>query len=115
MRYLKLVLFSSVLFSQVCIADTATCIGPVVQLTNQVPDGFFLKLADSGLMKMCNPEVDTFLVTPQNCKHIASLASLAYATGKNLTVTIANSPGPNCADIPDGLGADVSYVGIDPQ
>lgn len=100
---------------QLCFADVATCTGKVNKLANEVPNGFYMSLADSGYMKICNPEQDSFLVTPQNCKHIASLAALAYATGKDLTVIVQNAPGANCSDIPDNHDADVSYVAIEPQ
>lgn len=112
---MKTLIISSLLASPLCYADVISCTGKVNQLSNQVPNGFYMSVADSGNMQICNPEQDTFSVTPQNCKHIASLAALAYATGKELTVTIENAPGANCSDITDDYDADISYVGIQQQ
>jgi hypothetical protein len=102
---------------QVCFSDVVTCVGKVNKLSNQVPNGFFMSVSDSGNMKICDPEITTYQVTPQNCKLIASLTSLAYATGKDLTVVVENALGANCdsLDIPDDHEADISFIGIEPQ
>lgn len=112
---IKVLIISSLVVSPLCYAEVVSCTGKVNQLSNQVPNGFYMSVADSGNMQICNPEQDTFSVTPQNCKHIASLAALAYATGKDLTVTVENAPGANCSDITDDYDADISYVGIQQQ
>jgi len=106
---------TSLLMATLSFAEVVTCTGKVNQLSNDVPDGFFMSVADSGVIKICNPEQDSHSVTPQNCKHIASLAALAYATGKNLTVTVDNAPTTQCAGLPDDHDSDISYVGILPQ
>lgn len=115
MKYKPLLFICLIFWLQGTFAAPVTCKGKVSQLTNEVPNGFYMKVADSGKMKVCNPEEITFSVTPQNCKHIASLASLAYLSGKDLTVIVEDTTGKTlCSEILDGYEADITYVGLDP-
>jgi len=105
-----LVSFFVSLISLNVIAETAVCTGSVEKIAYHQPDGFYLKLGGSGIMKVCNPQTKYFRTSSESCKLIASLATTARATGKNLQIYVDNAPSTSCSSITDWFGADIRFV-----
>jgi hypothetical protein len=108
---LSLVGLSSVLlFTNSAQAATAVCTGAVERIAYHQPDGLYLKIADSGIMKVCDPQQAFFRTSPESCKLIATLATTARATDKQIQIYVDNAPDANCSSIPSWFGADVRFV-----
>lgn len=110
MRILILVL--ACLFSSLASAQSYTniCVGEVERIAYHQPDGLYLKVGNSGIMKICSPEGQYYRTGPESCKLIATLATTARATGKQLEIYIDESPFASCESIPDWSGANVRFV-----
>ncbi|MEC4729053.1 hypothetical protein HWQ46_26425 [Shewanella sp. D64] len=104
-----IVLIFSLLTSNV-MAATAICTGKVDRLAYHQPDGLYLRVADSGIMKVCNPQVKFYRTSPESCKLIATLATTARATDKSVQIYIDNAPGTNCSSITNWFSADIRFV-----
>ena len=91
-------------------AETAVCTGDVSHLAYHAPDGLYLAIGDSAIFKVCSPENQYHRTSAGNCKFIASLATTARVTGKQLQVYIDNAPTTSCSDITPWFGADVRFV-----
>lgn len=91
-------------------AETAVCTGNVNRIAYHAPDGFYLAIGNTTIFKVCSPQNQYFRTSPESCKLIASLATTARATGKELQVYIDNAPTTSCTDITAWFGADVRFV-----
>jgi hypothetical protein len=91
-------------------AVTAVCTGTVSRLAYHAPDGLYLVIGNSTIFKVCSPQVQVHRTSPESCKMIASLATTAKITGKQLQVVIDNAPTTSCADITDWFSADIRFI-----
>lgn len=106
----KLIILTFSLFSLNALAATAVCTGKVERIAYHQPDGLYLKVADSGIMKVCSPQINFFRTSPENCKLIASLATTARATDKKIQIYIDNAPGTECSSVKNWFSADIRFV-----
>jgi len=91
-------------------AATAVCTGTVSRLAFHVPDGLYLAIGSTKIFKVCSPQVEFYRTSPESCKLIASIATIARATGKQLQIHIDNAPTTSCSDITDWFEADIRFV-----
>ena len=63
-------------------ADTAVCTGPLTTVANHANgvNGLYVIVGGSNIIRVCSFTAAQFTVTPEDCKHMASLAALAFAT-----------------------------------
>jgi len=106
----NLILFLISALSLSVAAETAICTGKVEKIAYHQPDGFYLKLGGSGIMKICDPQTKVYRTSPESCKLIVSLATTARATDKSLQIYIDNAPGTSCSSITAWHSADVRFV-----
>ncbi|WHI52980.1 hypothetical protein P3339_09525 [Microbulbifer sp. MLAF003] len=66
------------------------------------------------MMKVCDPVAQYYRTGAESCKLIATLATTARATGKNLKITLDNAPSSSCSSISEWFGADVRFVELMP-
>jgi hypothetical protein len=105
---------AALLMSANVFAETAVCNGPVERLSHHEPGGLYLKVAGSGIMKICDPQVQHSVTTPENCKMIIAMAMMARSQSKNLIVYVDNAPTTACTEIPDWHEARVRFVEVQP-
>jgi hypothetical protein len=98
------------LFASAASAETAICSGLVKTMSNHVPGGVYVRVADFGLFRMRAPGQTTFRTTAENCKHYTTIISLAIALNKPVTVFIDNAPASTSISIANWHDADVRYV-----
>lgn len=91
---------------------TAVCTGPIHAVSNHVPGGVYVRVADSDIMRICVPGAMSFRTNAENCKHYLAIAMLAVATGKAVTIYVDNAPTTACASITAWHDADVRYFHI---
>ncbi len=91
-------------------ADTAVCTGAVSRLAYHAPDGLYLAIGSTNIIKVCSPQVQFYRTSPESCKLIASIATTARATRKELKIYVDNAPTSSCSDITSWFGADIRYV-----
>jgi hypothetical protein len=91
-------------------AATAVCTGTVTRLAFHVPDGLFLAVGNTKIFKVCSPQVAFFRTSPESCKLIASIATTARVTGKELQIYVDNAPTTSCSDITAWFDADIRFV-----
>lgn len=95
-------------------AATAVCVGKVLAIANHTPGGLFLQIEGATLVKVCDFDANQFSVTPNNCRHLASLASMAYAMDKQIQIYIDNAPSTVCSAIPPWHTSDTRYFHLYP-
>lgn len=91
-------------------AATAVCTGTVSKFAYHAPDGLYLAIGSSNIFKVCSPQVKFYRTSSESCKLIASIATTARATGKELQVYVDNAPTTSCSSITAWFGADIRYV-----
>lgn len=92
------------------IAETAICTGPVKTFAYHQPDGLYLAIGDSNIMKVCSPKELFFRTSPESCRLIASQALTPRSLGKSLIVYVDNASSTSCSQITNWFAADVRYV-----
>lgn len=108
MRVLLLVI--ALCFSAIVQAETAICTGEVKRIAYHAPNGFYLAVGESKLFRVCSMQTVSPLMSADSCKLIATLATTARATGKQLQIYVDNAPSTSCADITEWFLADVRFV-----
>ncbi|WP_020411171.1 hypothetical protein [Microbulbifer variabilis] len=111
-KILAVILFFQASF--VAAEQQVICTGPVERLAYHQPDGLYLAIGSTGLFKACSSEAQFKRTGPESCKLLASLATTARATGKDIRVYIDNAPTANCADITDWHAADIRFFELMP-
>ena len=112
---MKVLFFVALIFISVSAnSATAICTGTVTRLAYHAPDGLYLAVGNTTIFKVCSPQVKFHRTSPESCKLIASLATMARATGKHLQIYVENAPTTSCADIKSWFGADVRFVELKP-
>jgi hypothetical protein len=83
-------------------ADTAVCTGSLTLVANHANgiNGLYVAFSGSNRIRVCSFTATQFTVTPEDCKHMASLASLAFATDTTVIFYIDNAPSTECASVP---------------
>lgn len=98
-------------------ADTAVCSGKLTKLANHANggNGLYVVVGDSTIIRVCSFTASQFTVTPDDCKHMASVAALAYATGDTVTFYIDNAPSTVCSAVPGWFVANTRYFAVSKQ
>src|SRR5689334_9808747 len=67
-------------------AATAICQGKITSLASHAPGGLYVTIEGTSFsgLKVCDFDSTQFSISAANCKHIASLATLAFAMGKQV-------------------------------
>jgi hypothetical protein len=108
-----LLLLASALSTNV-LAATAVCTGKVERLAYHQPDGLFIKLSSTNIIKMCDLKAQFYRTSPESCQLIASLATMARATDKSLQIYVDNAPEANCLSMVSWFSADMRFVELLP-
>jgi hypothetical protein len=100
--------------TQIANADTAVCTGKITTLGNHVNgnNGLHVVVGNSNIIRVCSFTTPQFTVTPDDCKHMASIAALAYATGDSVTFYIDNAPTTACTSVPSWFMANTRYFAV---
>ena len=95
-------------------ADTAVCSGKVITLANHANgiNGLYVVVGSSNIIRVCSFTTSQFTVTPEDCRHLASIAALAYATGDGVTFYIDNAPATGCSSVPAWFVANTRYFAV---
>ncbi|MEO8018731.1 MAG: hypothetical protein ABI769_13025 [Pseudomonadota bacterium] len=96
------------------LADTAVCNGKLTTVGNHANgiNGLYVVVGDSNIIRVCNFAATQFTVTVDDCKHMASLAALAFATEASVTFYIDNAPSTVCSAIPGWFVANTRYFSV---
>lgn len=114
-RYRRLAVFvAAVCMAQLANADTAVCTGRITTLGNHVNgnNGLHVVVGNSNIIRVCSFTTTQFTVTPEDCKHMASIAALAYATGDSVTFYIDNAPTTACSSVASWTAANTRYFAV---
>lgn len=100
--------------AQAANADTAVCTGKLTTLANHVNgnNGLHVVVGNSNIIRVCSFTATQFTVTPEDCRHMASIAALAYATGDTVTFYIDNAPSTACSSVPAWHAANTRYFAM---
>jgi hypothetical protein len=100
--------------SGVARADTAVCSGLITQIANHANggNGLYVVVGNGSIFKVCSFTSTQFTVSPEDCRHMASLAQMAMATEKNVSIWIDNAPTAACASIGNWHVANVRYFNV---
>ena len=92
-------------------ADTAVCQGRISSMASHAPGGLYLQIEGFtwNFFKVCDFDASQFDISPANCRHIASLAELAFATGKQVIIYVDNAPTTACSSIPNWHTSNTRY------
>jgi hypothetical protein len=95
-------------------ADTAVCTGSLTTVGNHANgiNGLYVIVAGSNQIRVCSFTVTQFSVTPEDCKHMASIAALAFATDASVTFYVDNAPSTSCTSIPAWHVANTRYFAL---
>jgi hypothetical protein len=96
------------------LADTAVCNGTLTTVGNHANgiNGLYVVVAGSNIIKVCSFTTTQFTVTPDDCKHMANLAALAFATEATVTFYVDNAPSTSCTAIPSWHAANTRYFSV---
>ena len=96
------------------LADTAVCNGTLTTVGNHANgiNGLYVVVAGSNVIRVCSFTSTQFTVTPDDCKHMASLAALAFATEATVTFYVDNAPSTSCTAIPGWHVANTRYFSV---
>jgi hypothetical protein len=96
------------------LADTAVCIGTLTTVGNHAAgiNGLYVMVAGSNQIRVCSFTATQFTVTPEDCKHMASVAALAFATEASVTFYVDNAPSTSCTGIPAWHVANTRYFSV---
>jgi hypothetical protein len=93
-------------------ADTAVCIGKLTKVANHANLGLHVVIESYPIVSICSFNASQFRITPEDCKHMASLAAIAFATDTPVVLYVDNAPTTNCADIPNWHVSDTRYFAV---
>jgi hypothetical protein len=95
-------------------ADTAVCTGALTTVGNHANgvNGLYVVVGGSNIIRVCSFTAAQFTVTPEDCKHMASLAEMAFAMNANVTFYIDNAPSTSCTAIPSWHIANTRYFSL---
>ena len=104
----------SLLGSAEAFADTAVCTGKLTTVGNHANgvNGLYVVVGNSTVIRVCSLTSAQFSVTPDDCKHMASLAALAFATEASVTFYIDNAPSTSCSAVPGWFIANTRYFSV---
>jgi hypothetical protein len=96
------------------LADTAVCTGTLTTLANHANggNGLYVVVGSSNVIKVCSFTATQYTVTPEDCKHMASLAALAFATDAAVVFYVDNAPTSACSSVPAWFGANTRYFAL---
>ena len=72
----------------------------------------YVTVAGSNRIRVCSFTAAQYTVTPEDCKHMASLAALAFATDASVTFYVDNAPSSSCTEIPAWHIANTRYFSL---
>ena len=99
----------SILFSS-SITFAAVCDSTIESMGNHKPGGLIVKLWNTPKVKICDFDTNQYEMSASDCKHMASLASMAYAMGK--VVRLHTDDTYSCSTLPSWGAVNVIYFGI---
>lgn len=101
-------------FSTAVAADTAVCTGPVSTVAHHANglNGLYVVVGSSNVIRVCSFTATQFTVAPEDCKHMASLAALAFATDTAVVFYIDNAPSTACSSVPAWFTANTRYFAL---
>jgi hypothetical protein len=105
---------AAALVASQAVADTAVCIGKITNIGNHTMghNGLLVTIGSGNYIKVCSFASQEFSVTPEDCKHMASLAATAFVTDSTVTFYVDNAPTSNCADIPAWHHANTRFFAL---
>ena len=93
-------------------ADTAVCTGKLTTVANHANLGLLVVVENYSIISVCSFNATQFRITPEDCKHMASLAALAFASDTAVVLYVDYAPTTNCADIPNWHISDTRYFAL---
>ena len=94
------------------VAATAVCTGNITTVANHAGLGLLLVVGTNNVVSVCSFNSTQFSITPEDCKHMASLAALAFATDVPVVLYVDNPPTINCNEIPNWYVANTRYLAL---
>lgn len=107
-------LVAGAMLAGVARAETAVCRGVVTTVANHANgnNGLHVVIGNGPIIRVCSFNSTQFTVTPEDCKHMASLAATAFATGANVTFYVDNAPTTECSGIVNWHTANTRYFAL---
>jgi hypothetical protein len=98
-------------------ADTAICTGTLTHIANHANgiNGLYVVVGSSNTIRVCSFTAMQFSVTPEDCRHMASIAALAFATQDQVTFYVDNAPSTSCSAIPAWFVSNTRYLAVSKQ
>lgn len=93
-------------------ADTAVCQGKITTIGNHA-NGLSFAIGTGSMIRVCSFTAAQNGVSVEDCKHMASVAALAFAADSTVTLYVDNAPTTACSSIPGWHIAQTRYLGVE--
>ena len=93
-------------------ADTAVCQGKITTIGNHA-NGLSFAIGTGGMIRVCSFTAAQNGVSVEDCKHMASVAALAFASDANVVLYVDNAPTTACSSIPGWHVSQTRYLGVE--
>jgi hypothetical protein len=92
-------------------ADTAVCTGKISTLGNHGNglNGLSIAIGTNNMIRVCSFTATQFSVTAEDCRHLASIAAMAFAMDTNVVLYVDNAPSTACSAIPGWHVSNTRY------
>jgi len=115
---LKKILIFFVFLPSYALSGTLMCEQKIAEIGNHAPGGLFIRQESSAdkpgfpMLKLCSFTGQQNRTTAEDCKHIASVAAMAYAMGKIVRIHIDNTDETSCTALTNWQAVDLRYFSI---
>lgn len=90
-------------------AETAVCNGQITYNAQHAPGHLSVGVGGGPVIRICSFNEQQYSISPAGCKHMAAIAMMALASGKQAVLYVDNAPSTSCADIPNWHISDTRY------
>jgi hypothetical protein len=94
------------------LADTAVCQGKITTIGNHA-NGLAFAIGTGNMIRVCSFTAAQFGVSVEDCKHMASIAALAFASDANVVLYVDNAPTTACSSVPGWHISQSRYLGVE--
>jgi hypothetical protein len=109
------VLLAALAIPQLASAVTAVCVGKVTTIANHAngQNGLVVVINTNPAVRVCSFTAAQFTVTPEDCKHMASIAALAFAMDTNVVLYVDNAASTDCTLLANYFISNTRFFGTE--